>query len=289
MPSDLPVISQITAPAKINLCLNVTGRRDDGYHLLDSIIVFAAIGDVLDIQPAPEDSITLAGPFAGQVDHAATDNICARALRDYREAGGRIGPLAVHIEKHIPVGAGLGGGSADAAALLRWLQAQAKTPLAQQTLFDVAGNLGADVPACLTGKALRMRGIGDRIEILEPAPTGPVLLASPGVFLSTAQIFRALASSRSGKPPPAVSQTIPAGLSMQDMTARGNDLQGVALSQAPAIGTLLDMMALQDGAKAAQMTGSGSACFAVFETAAQCDAAATRLVAQGLWAVSTTV
>ena len=251
--------------------------------------MFAAIGDVLDIQPAAQDSITLAGPFAGQVGHAATDNICARALRDYREAGGRIGPLAIHIEKHIPVGAGLGGGSADAAALLRWLQAQAKTPLAQQTLFDLACNLGADVPACLTGKALRMRGIGDRIEILEPAPTGPVLLASPGVFLSTAQIFRALASSRSGKPPPAVSQTIPAGLSMQDMTARGNDLQGVALSQAPAIGTLLDMMALQDGAKTAQMTGSGSACFAVFETAAQCDAAATRLVAQGLWAVSTTV
>lgn len=289
MPSDLPVISRITAPAKINLCLNVTGRRDDGYHLLDSIVVFAAIGDVLDIQPAAQDSITLAGPFAGQVGHAATDNICARALCDYREAGGRIGPLAIHIEKHIPVGAGLGGGSADAAALLRWLQAQAKTPLAQQTLFDLACNLGADVPACLTGKALRMRGIGDRIEILEPAPTGPVLLASPGVFLSTAQMFRDLASSRSGKPPPAVSQTIPAGLSILDMTARGNDLQGVALSQAPAIGTLLDMMALQDGAIAAQMTGSGSACFAAFETAAQCDAAAARLVAQGLWAVSTTV
>ena len=251
--------------------------------------MFAAIGDVLDIQPAAQDSITLAGPFAGQVGHAATDNICARALCDYREAGGRIGPLAIHIEKHIPVGAGLGGGSADAAALLRWLQAQAKTPLAQQTLFDLACNLGADVPACLTGKALRMRGIGDRIEILEPAPTGPVLLASPGVFLSTAQMFRDLASSRSGKPPPAVSQTIPAGLSILDMTARGNDLQGVALSQAPAIGTLLDMMALQDGAIAAQMTGSGSACFAAFETAAQCDAAAARLVAQGLWAVSTTV
>ena len=289
MPSDLPVISRITAPAKINLCLNVTGRRDDGYHLLDSIVVFAAIGDVLDIQPAAQDSITLAGPFAGQVGHAATDNICARALCDYREAGGRIGPLAIHIEKHIPVGAGLGGGSADAAALLRWLQAQAKTPLAQQTLFDLACNLGADVPACLTGKALRMRGIGDRIEILEPAPTGPVLLASPGVFLSTAQMFRDLASSRSGKPPPAVSQTIPAGLSILDMTARGNDLQGVALSQAPAIGTLLDMMALQDGAIAAQMTGSGSACFAAFETAAQCDAAAARLAARGLWAVSTTV
>ena len=251
--------------------------------------MFAAIGDVLDIQPAAQDSITLAGPFAGQVSHAATDNICARALCDYREAGGRIGPLAIHIEKHIPVGAGLGGGSADAAALLRWLQAQAKTPLAQQTLFDLACNLGADVPACLTGKALRMRGIGDRIEILEPAPTGPVLLASPGVFLSTARMFRALAKSRSGRPPPAVSQTIPAGLSILDMTARGNDLQGVALSQAPAIGTLLDMMALQDGAIAAQMTGSGSACFAAFETAAQCDAAAARLAAQGLWAVSTTV
>ncbi len=308
MATGQPVPSRVNAPAKINLCLNITGRRADGYHLLDSVVVFAATGDFLEIRHAEEDCITLAGAFANQVyetqdrgPRAESDgggNICAKTLSAWRAAGGTIGPLAIHIEKHIPVGAGLGGGSGDAAALLRWLQTHADRPIADHLLFDLALELGADVPACLVNKPLRMRGIGDVIDTLEPAPAGPVLLASPGVLLSTKRVFTALADKDADRgdmgrddiglaswPLPAG----PDGLTMAEIASRGNDLQAEAIAIAPEIGALLQLMAAQDGAVTAQMTGSGSACFALFETSALCDAAEVALKSRGLWAVSTSI
>ena len=298
----------MNAPAKINLCLNITGRRADGYHLLDSVVVFPATGDLLEIQPAAEDRITVGGAFANQVyaprDYKRQDasdgggNICAKALIAWRAAGGAIGPLAIHIEKHIPVGAGLGGGSSDAAALLRWLQTHTDRPIADHLLFDLALELGADVPACLVSKPLRMRGIGGVIETFEPTPTGPVLLASPGVFLSTKRVFATLADIHAERGDigrddigPA-SWPLPAdtvGLTTAEIVSRGNDLQPAAIAIAPEIGELLQLMAAQDGAVTTQMTGSGSACFALFETSALCDAAATVLKSHGLWAVSTRI
>ncbi len=303
-----PAPSRINAPAKINLCLNITGRRADGYHLLDSVVVFPATGDLLEIQHAAEDRITVGGAFANQVyapqDHKPQDasgggsNICAKALKAWRAVGGAVGPLAIHIEKHIPVGAGLGGGSSDAAALLRWLQTHTDRPIEDHLLFDLALELGADVPACLVSKPLRMRGIGDVIETLEMAPTGPMLLASPGVFLSTKSVFTALADKDAGQgdagredigsanwPLPAD----PAGLTMAEIASRGNDLQSEAIAIAPEIGELLQLMAAQDGAVTAQMTGSGSACFALFETSALCDAATDALKSSGFWAISTSI
>ena len=308
MATGQPVSSRVNAPAKINLCLNITGRRADGYHLLDSVVVFAATGDFLEIRHAEEDCITLAGAFASHVyetqdrgpkaESNGGSNICAKTLSAWRAAGGTIGPLAIHIEKHIPVGAGLGGGSGDAAALLRWLQTHADRPIADDQLFDIALEIGADVPACLVSKPLRMRGIGDVIETLEPAPAGPVLLASPGVLLSTKRVFTALADKGayrddkgrddigpSSWPLPAG----PDGLTMAEIASRGNDLQAEAIAIAPEIGALLQLMAAQDGALTAQMTGSGSACFALFETSALCDAAEAVLKSRGLWAVSTNI
>jgi len=298
----------MNAPAKINLCLNITGRRADGYHLLDSVVVFAAIGDLLEIRHAEEDRITLGGTFANQFyelqNHeppAASDtgdNICAKTLGAWRAAGGAIGPLAIHIEKHIPVGAGLGGGSSDAAALLRWLQTNTDRPIPNHLLFDLATELGADVPACLVNKPLRMRGIGDVIDTLEPAPAGPVLLASPGVLLSTKRVFTALADKDADRGDMGrddiglVSWRMladPSDMTMVEIASRGNDLQPEAVSIAPEIGKLLQLMAAQDGAVTAQMTGSGSACFALFETPALCDSAATALKSHGLWAVSTSI
>jgi len=308
MATGLPAPSRVNAPAKINLCLNITGRRADGYHLLDSVVFFAAAGDILEIRPAAQDCITLGGAFANQLYEtqdqeppAASDgggNICAKTLNAWRAAGGAIGPLAIHIEKHIPVGAGLGGGSGDAAALLRWLQTHADQPIADHLLFDLALELGADVPACLISKPLRMSGIGDVIEILEPAPAGPVLLASPGVLLSTKRVFTALAEKDADQedaggddigPASWPLPTGPNGLTMAEIASRGNDLQAAAIAIAPEIGTLLQLMAAQDGAVTAQMTGSGSACFALFENAAQCDTAAAALKSRGLWAVSTSI
>ena len=308
MATGQPVPSRVNAPAKINLCLNITGRRADGYHLLDSVVVFAATGDFLEIRHAEEDCITLAGAFASQVyetqdrgPQAESDgggNICAKTLSLWRAADGTIGPLAIHIEKHIPVGAGLGGGSGDAAALLRWLQKYADRPIADDQLFDLALEIGADVPACLVSKPLRMRGIGDVIETLEPAPAGPVLLASPGVLLSTKRVFTALADKDADRGDKGrddiglASWPLPAGpdgLTMVEIASRGNDLQAEAIAIAPEIGALLQLMEAQDGAVIAQMTGSGSACFALFETSALCDAAEVALKSRGLWAVSTSI
>ena len=308
MATGQPVPSRVNAPAKINLCLNITGRRADGYHLLDSVVVFAATGDLLEIRHGEEDCITLGGEFASQVyetqdrgpqaESGGGSNICANTLSAWRAAGGTIGPLAIHIEKHIPVGAGFGGGSSDAAALLRWLQTHADRSIADDQLFDLALELGADVPACLVSKPLRMRGIGDVIETLKPAPAGPMLLASPGVLLSTKRVFTALAdkdvdrgdTGRDDIGP--ASWPLPAGpdgLTMAEIANRGNDLQAEAVAIAPQIGALLQLMAAQDGAVTAQMTGSGSACFALFETSALCDAAEKALKSRGLWAVSTNI
>ena len=308
MATGQPVTSRVNAPAKINLYLNITGRRADGYHLLDSVVVFATTGDFLDIRHAEEDCITLGGAFASQVyetqDHGPSaeidgdGNICAKTLSAWRAAGGTIGPLAIHIEKHIPVGAGLGGGSGDAAALLRWLQTNADRPIANHLLFDLALELGADVPACLVSKPLRIQGIGDVIETLEQAPTGPVLLASPGVLLSTKRVFTALADNdadRGGTGKDDIDTASwplsagPDGLTMAEIASRGNDLQAEAIAIVPEIGTLLQMMAAQNGAVTSQMTGSGSACFALFETPALCNAAEAALKSRGLWAVSTTI
>lgn len=275
--------------------------------MLDSVVVFAATGDFLEIRHAEEDCITLAGAFAGQVyetqnrePRGTSDggNICAKTLSAWRAAGGAIGPLAIHIEKHIPVGAGLGGGSGDAAALLRWLQTHADRPIADDQLFDLALEIGADVPACLVGKPLRMRGIGDVIETLEPAPAGPVLLASPGVLLSTKRVFTAFADKDADRDNTGRNDNGPAswplaagpeGLTMAEIASRGNDLQAEAIAIAPEISVLLQLMAAQDGAITAQMTGSGSACFALFETSALCDEAEAALKSRGLWAVSTRI
>ncbi|MDP6219937.1 MAG: 4-(cytidine 5'-diphospho)-2-C-methyl-D-erythritol kinase, partial [Alphaproteobacteria bacterium] len=230
------------------------------------------------------------GPQAASDDGG---NICTKTLSAWRAAGGGIGPLAIHIEKHIPVGAGLGGGSGDAAALLRWLQTYADRPIADDQLFDLALEIGADVPACLVNKPLRMRGIGDVIETLEPAPAGPVLLASPGVLLSTKRVFTALAHKDADRDDmgPASWPLLadPEGLTMAEIASRGNDLQAEAIAIAPEIGALLQLMTAQDGAVTAQMTGSGSACFALFETSALCDAAEAALNSHGLWAVSTRI
>ena len=282
-----PATDGILAPAKINLNLKIVGRREDGYHLLDSMVVFTAFGDRILVQPSPQDSITIDGPFGDMLNEPPFENICAKALTMFRLAGGRIGPLAIHIRKDIPVGAGLGGGSSNAAALLGWLQENADGAVPDVSLSEIALSLGADVPACLAGRALQMTGIGETITLMNTAPHGRILLASPRVFMPTKTIFTALAQSdfAIGEGANAVSQSS-AG-SVAELVARGNDLQPVAIEQAPIIGDLVQQIETQTGCVAAQMTGSGSACFGIFETAEQSDAAAALLAGQGFWTVST--
>ena len=260
----------MTAPAKVNLTLHITGRRDDGYHFLESLVVFTAFGDELQLQSGHHDKLELSGPFADTTGDVST-NVCLHALQMFRDAGGTLDPVHIRLQKHIPVGAGLGGGSSDAAAVLRYAQ-----------------RLGADVPVCLDGKAAVMRGIGEDLTAVTPAPTGHILLARPDVMLSTPEVF--LAFKASGR---AVSAPSDQMTGMESLMAGRNDLQDAAISLCPEVGNLLDVItSLADGhfrrQGVARMSGSGSACFALFETAQTCQDAAAKLVDQGYWAIATT-
>ncbi|MEC8126947.1 MAG: 4-(cytidine 5'-diphospho)-2-C-methyl-D-erythritol kinase [Pseudomonadota bacterium] len=271
---------RLTAPAKVNLSLNITGRRDDGYHLLDSIVVFTTFGDQIDLSPASGDSVRVSGPFAASLT-AAGDNICLRALSAFREAGGEAGPLAIHIDKQIPVGAGLGGGSSDAAAMLRHLNGASAHPLSEERLAAVALSLGADVPVCLAGTAQRMQGIGEILTPLEPPPRGHLVLARPDAMLATGEVFRRW---QQAGPAGAASDT---GSRPDRIIAAGNDLEAAATTLVPAIGTVLVSLRDCEGIIAAQMSGSGTACFGLFEDAGVAATAAQRLADSGLWAVAT--
>ena len=284
---------RLSAPAKVNLCLQITGRRADGYHFLDSVVVFTSFGDSLVVRPAENaggtDSIDISGPFAPAIA-GDPQNICLRAISGYREAGGVIGPLSVSLEKHIPVGAGLGGGSSNAAAILRYLDRNATTRLAPDALAALAIDLGADVPVCLAGICLagaaqHMTGIGEQLRPIDPAPRGHVVLTRTDASLSTVAVFREFAGLRDGLdqagalPPPSTDP--------RQIVQRGNDLAGAAVSLCPEISDLMGELARCEGVGAIQMSGSGSACFALFPDAALASAGATRMTKQGRWAVAT--
>ena len=180
------------APAKVNLFLHVTGKRADGYHLLDSFPVFAGVADRLSFQPVKALSLTVTGPFAAALS-AEPDNLVLRAAHRLAEACGVRPGGALTLEKHIPVASGIGGGSADAAAALRLLCRAWDVAPGSAVLEQIAAGLGADVPVCVRNQPLRMRGIG---EILTPAPILPecgMVLVNPGIPLATAAVFRARA------------------------------------------------------------------------------------------------
>lgn len=281
-------VTVIAAPAKVNLNLRITGRRDDGYHLLESVVIFTSFGDRLAVGPATSDSLELAGPFAAAIAETS-DNICFQALGAFRRAGGQIGPLQIRLEKHIPVGAGLGGGSSDAAAILRYVNQISESPLSSEDIQSVALELGADVPVCLQASATVMRGIGEQLSLLAHPLRGHMVLARPDVVLSTPDVFRAYAN---GDVP--FSQEGEDSLSAlpTELVAGGNDLQQAAISLCPQIGQLIDDLgeltpANHSGARHVQMSGSGSACFALFEDAESCEAAQRQLTEKGYWAVAT--
>ena len=293
------------APAKVNLCLRVVGKNDDGYHLLDSVVVFTDFGDEIEIemldgaggQAADDDNIIHHGPFADALNGARDHNICYHALTAFRAAVADIGncapigPVKISINKQIPVGAGLGGGSADAAAVLRCLNQINPVPLSAKKLAEIGLSIGADVPACLAAKSLRMSGIGDIIEPLQHAPHGHILLANPGHSLATIDVFKAMRFDSSDriaeiKPLPPTAQL---GDDAAILAGFGNDLEVPAATLVPQITGLLKRMAGLDGAKAAQMSGSGASCFALFDTPEACSTAKQRLNSENIWAIATKI
>lgn len=262
------------APAKVNLYLHVTGKRADGYHLLDSLAVFPDVGDV--VRAAAGEGLTLevAGP-CGDALAGEPDNLVLRAARLLGPGRG----AALRLTKFLPVASGIGGGSADAAAALRVLGEL--WGIGDADLPALALQLGADVPVCLASHAARMQGIG---EVLRPAPQLPdfgMVLVNPGVAVPTPAVFKARQGGFSAAP------VLPEGWAdvaamVADLARCSNDLQEAAIGIAPVIGEVLTVLAALPGTLLARMSGSGATCFAIFATPAQA-AAAVEQIPESWW------
>jgi 4-diphosphocytidyl-2-C-methyl-D-erythritol kinase len=265
----------LVAPAKINLALHVTGRRHDGYHLLDSLVVFARFGDKLDVKRAAVDSFEMSGPFGRQLPDGESNLVLkARdALRDHFPE--RATPVAIHLEKHLPIASGIGGGSSDAAAALRALKALWGIEAEPEQLAAIGLTLGADVPMCLHGKALIARGIGEDIEQVADFPRLPMVLANNGVSISTPQVFAALERRDNPSLP-----LLPILSSIDDVCSylieTDNHLFSATARLTPAIGDT--MRTLEDTTpRLVRMSGSGGTCFAIYDSDSEAEAAAATL------------
>jgi len=272
------------APAKLNLFLHVTGRRPDGYHLLDSLVAFADCGDVLRARDAADLSLTIGGPFAAGLA-ADSDNLVLRAANALATQAGVPAHARLELEKHLPVAAGIGGGSADAAATLRLLIRLWRIAPDPTALEQLALRLGADVPACLASRPVRMAGVGEH---LAPAPALPecfVLLVNPGVPVATKAVFQARTGPFS--PPAHLPEGWPDAATMAaGLATLTNDLESPARSLCPVVGDVLASIAAQPGCLLARMSGSGATCFGLFASleAARQAAGATNRPGWWVWA-----
>ena len=247
------------APAKVNLYLHVLGRRADGYHLLDSLVVFASEGDRIEVTAADDLRLTVSGPFAADVP-AGDDNLVLRAARALAAAAGRPAQASIRLEKRLPVASGIGGGSADAAAVLRALVRLWDVPIADEDLAPVALSLGADVPMCLHGRPVYVGGIGEDIEAAPALPACALVLVNPRVPLPTPQVFRGRtapfsAPGRFAAPPRDAAEL--AAL----LARRSNDLTTAAVALVPEVATVLDALSAIPGVLLARMSGSGATSF----------------------------
>lgn len=270
----------VLAPAKVNLTLHVTGQRADGYHMLDSLVAFAPVGDRLTLRGAPDLTLALEGPEAGDLP-LPDDNLVLRAAR-ILPCGGR--GAAITLEKHLPVASGIGGGSADAAATLRGLMALWQMAELAEAEDDALApiskalvGLGADVPMCLISHPLRARGIGEDIQLAELPPL-PAVLINPRCPVSTPEMFRRLQVRDNPPMAPALPRFEDAAACIDWLAAQRNDLQAPAIEAAPAIGQVLCALA-NSGAALARMSGSGATCFGLFEDLSGADTAAKHIAA----------
>ena len=250
------------ARAKVNLWLNVVGRRADGYHLLDSLVAFTDLADEVEVEVASGLSLTVEGPGAPSLD-GEPDNLVLRAARLLSGRAGIAPRAAIRLVKRIPVAAGLGGGSADAAATLRALVDLWRVAMPEEELFDLAAELGADVPMCLAGRPALVSGVGERLAPAPALPSCAILLVNPGVPLPTPAVFAARCgdfSPERAAPRPWPDLAALAG----ELGVRGNDLADAATSLRPEIAGVLQHLRAADGVVYAGMSGSGATCFAIF-------------------------
>lgn len=256
------------APAKINLTLHVTGQRADGYHLLDSLVVFAEVGDWVSVSDGPL-SLAISGPQTAALP-VTDDNLVLRAART-------MGVQAcIKLEKHLPIASGIGGGSADAAACLRALTKLTGEPLPGAAVVLA---LGADVPVCLAGRPVRMQGVGEVLAPVSVLPAMFVVLVNPGVAVATPSVFKALLQKDNP-----VMQAVPECQGAAEfavwLAKQRNDLEAPAQELAPVIGGVKAALAAQAGCLLARMSGSGATCFGLFATADKAETARITIARQ---------
>ncbi len=289
--STLPALVE-EARAKVNLTLRVVGRRVDGYHDLESVVAFADCADRLALVPGDELSLRTTGPLAGACGEAA-DNLVLKAAKLLAERVPSLKAGAFTLEKVLPVAAGIGGGSADAAAALRLLARLNDLARDDSRLVEVALATGADVPVCLASRACDMTGVGEGLLPLS-LPKMPAVLVNPRIPVATRDVFNAL-GLRHGELLVGATDVIEAiawpeqGASPDDWIEKlarvANDLEAPALRVEPAIGEVLSRLRAAAGVRLARMSGSGATCFAIFASDAEAQAASARIAREhpGWW------
>jgi 4-diphosphocytidyl-2-C-methyl-D-erythritol kinase len=276
------------APAKINLTLRVLGRRADGYHDIESLVAFAGVCDSLSFTPGPIAELAVRGPTAAMAGTVA-DNLVLKAAR---ALAGRVGGITLGrfvLAKRLPVAAGLGGGSSDAAAALRLLARANRLARDDPRLMQAALATGADVPVCLDPRPRLMLGIGDVLSDPLRLPELRVILANPGVMLATKDVFASIKAF--ARPEAALLSAAADAAFLAALERAGNDLEEPAMRLAPKIGDVLAALRELPGCRVARMSGSGATCFGLFEQGACAVAGARKLRAAhpSWWVRATTI
>lgn len=263
------------APAKINLYLHVTGKRDDGYHLLDSLMAFVDFGDIIEVSPAGSLSLVISGPFAAGLE-AGPDNLVLKAASGLQKLAGVTYGASITLQKNLPVASGIGGGSADAAATLKALCKLWQISPNSNKLLELALELGADVPVCLSSTAVFVSGIGETLIPAETLPQVPMVLVNPGVAVSTPTVFKARLGAFSSANP-FTNNKASFELLAELLAERNNDLMAPAISLAPEIGDALSLISSCQSNLLSRMSGTGATCFGLFSDQASAGAAAEKL------------
>ncbi|HKA64524.1 MAG TPA: 4-(cytidine 5'-diphospho)-2-C-methyl-D-erythritol kinase [Methyloceanibacter sp.] len=281
-----------TAKAKLNLTLEVLGRRDDGYHEIRSLVAFTVLGDNLELEPGGTLALSIDGPFAADL---SGDNLVIAAAEAARSKASAITLGRFRLVKNLPVAAGLGGGSADAASALRLLAGANRDTLDEENWREIAEGLGSDVPACRLSRPALMTGRGEVVTPVRGFPPCAVVLANPGLQLAAAYVYGVLVTADLLAPPAQPPETLDFGESFKRLldhaARRGNDLEAAALSLAPVIGEVLAALRRCQGAHLARLSGSGPTCFALFATEDEAKRAAAEIEAKhpSWWVAATTL
>mgnify|MGYP001236044064 FL=1 len=293
--SDPSHIFNYLAPAKVNLCLQIGRKRADGYHELASIVGFTEFGDSLTIKLSETNQLVLRGQFSAHIDSKTSENLVMKAIQILRDHNHNIPPLEITIDKLIPVGGGLGGGSSDAATTFLALNEIFNLNISKTNLSEMALKIGADIPVCLNRHFVIMRGVGDKVTTLsnsglsDSGLSNYIVLANPNSIVSTRNVFEEFDKSTLQEN----SEWLMKSRDLTQLLTGGNNLQESALKIYPEIGLLLNTMKTlyprdgKTGLSAPQMSGSGASCFALFEDKKTADMFCRKIQQAGYWSVST--